>query len=248
MGPYSAHISPIQPFIYFPQPPAHGHSPRYPPQPGPQAAPLQTPLQPPVSHPDFSPHPRLEALPQEHPIPHTTPGSVSAVSGSPYVPVNPFRPPTTRPQVRPLDEEAAPAASDAPEALSKADISERVYSFVFRRVPQEIYLHFLLRLPALYWSRVSRIFREAELGTQEIKQSTLATLRKQKDRSRYIVYPHELTHDPRSPFGHLKTSWEGFINSLMREWKTLNLVSVLLLSSVDTILLFPSATHPLLWK
>ncbi|KAF5374277.1 hypothetical protein D9758_004578 [Tetrapyrgos nigripes] len=43
-----------------------------------------------------------------------------------------------------------------------------------------------------------------------------------------------------------KMSWEGFVDSLMKEWKTLNVVSTLLLSAILTIFQVPdAATDPL---
>ncbi|KAH6916458.1 hypothetical protein BKA70DRAFT_1092400 [Coprinopsis sp. MPI-PUGE-AT-0042] len=39
----------------------------------------------------------------------------------------------------------------------------------------------------------------------------------------------------------LKPTWEGFIDSVMREWKTFNIISVLLLSAILTILQIDAA-------
>jgi hypothetical protein len=36
--------------------------------------------------------------------------------------------------------------------------------------------------------------------------------------------------DPLMSVAHFKSTWESFVDSIMREWKTLNIVSVLLLS------------------
>ncbi|KAJ7769068.1 hypothetical protein DFH07DRAFT_715511, partial [Mycena maculata] len=46
---------------------------------------------------------------------------------------------------------------------------------------------------------------------------------------------------------NFRSSWEGFIDSLMREWKTLNIISVLLLSLVLFCPTFPidAAAHPI---
>ena len=58
-----------------------------------------------------------------------------------------------------------------------------------------------------------------------------------------LPYPEDWAPPLVSPaLLRFKGSWETFIDSLMREWKTLNLVSVLLLSSV---LLFPCDLAPL---
>ncbi|KJA14576.1 hypothetical protein HYPSUDRAFT_49018 [Hypholoma sublateritium FD-334 SS-4] len=48
-------------------------------------------------------------------------------------------------------------------------------SFVGETLPRQIYLHFLLRLPSLYFSRVARIFEEADLTLPEIKRMALET-------------------------------------------------------------------------
>ncbi|KAJ6583897.1 hypothetical protein DFH09DRAFT_911185 [Mycena vulgaris] len=45
---------------------------------------------------------------------------------------------------------------------------------------------------------------------------------------------------------NFRSSWEGFIDSLMREWKTLNIISVLLLSAILTMLQIEAAAHPII--
>ena len=50
-----------------------------------------------------------------------------------------------------------------------------VITFVAKTMPREVYLHFLLRLPSLYFSRVARIFEEADLTLPEIKKMALET-------------------------------------------------------------------------
>ncbi|KAK7459552.1 hypothetical protein VKT23_009535 [Stygiomarasmius scandens] len=202
-----------------------------------------------------------------------------------------------------------------------------------------IYLHLLLRLPSMYFSRVSRIFEDAEVSKPDI-QRMIDTCR---GGSRFMAHgntntnanantnninthhpnvninsnrPNSRTDRPAnsnlassftaanlaaagisiaSPFGgtqgqpqahthtqtHLspaaaasvvdidsvpmlplpeewtnqlvspalmrfKLSWEAFVDSLMREWKTLNVVSALLLSAILTMFQVPDmATDPL---
>lgn len=49
-----------------------------------------------------------------------------------------------------------------------------------------------------------------------------------------LPFPEDWTPPLVSPaLVRFKHSWEAFIDSLLREWKTLNVVSALLLSSVD---------------
>ena len=52
-----------------------------------------------------------------------------------------------------------------------------------------------------------------------------------------VPYPEDWTPPVVSPaLAKFKNSWEEFIDSLLREWKTLNVVSALLLSSVSLLL------------
>jgi len=87
-----------------------------------------------------------------------------------------------------------------------------------------IYLSFLFRLPSLYFGRVARIFEEADLTLPEIKEMAIETA---------IEGKFDLTTmengalPPR--YASLKATWQSFIDDLMREWKTFNVISVLLL-------------------
>jgi hypothetical protein len=121
-------------------------------------------------------------------------------------------------------------------------------SLVLDVVPRQIYLHLLLRFPALYFSRVTRIFQDANLGMGEIKRMALEAVDLDKDEGlhRMLVYQgvfpqewHGGEGKASASYMNLRNSWQGFIDSLMREWKTLNIVSVLLLSCV-----FPSSRIP----
>ncbi|KAJ7290391.1 hypothetical protein C8J57DRAFT_997864, partial [Mycena rebaudengoi] len=113
----------------------------------------------------------------------------------------------------------------------------------FRKIPQQVYLHILLRLPMLYFSRVTRLFEDANLSLPDIRRMAVATAEQWKDGSPgallttwlpddAIVSPHLLN------FRH---SWEGFIDSLLREWKTQNVVSALMLSAILTMLQIDAA-------
>ena len=100
-----------------------------------------------------------------------------------------------------------------------------IYAFVVDVIPRQIYLHLLLRLPYLYFSRVTRIFEEAEMTMPQIKQGILDAATQVKDPLHANWYETQ-----NLPYGNLEKTWGNFIDSLMREWKTLNIISVLLLS------------------
>jgi hypothetical protein len=95
-------------------------------------------------------------------------------------------------------------------------------------MPREVYFHFLLRLPSLYFSRVARIFEEADLTLPEIKKMALQTA-SQGNNAQFDIQAFESNNVP-PEYKRLKSTWEAFIDSIMREWKTFNIISVLLLS------------------
>lgn len=107
---------------------------------------------------------------------------------------------------------------------SSPEISLRIYvaTFLTSILPRQIYLHCLLRLPYMYYSRVTQIFEDAHLTLEEIKEMAL------KDtvigQSKGAVSPMP------GAYLRLKTNWQQFIDNLVREWKTLNIISGLLLS------------------
>ncbi len=105
-------------------------------------------------------------------------------------------------------------------------------SFLSKTMSHQIYLHALLRLPSLYFSRVARIFEEANLTLPDLKKMALTTkshsfeLTKRYDG---IAFEDGIVNVP-PQFQILKATWESFIDSIMREWKTFNIIAVLLLS------------------
>lgn len=115
-----------------------------------------------------------------------------------------------------------------------------LHTFFADTLVRQLYLTLLLRIPALYWSRVARVFEDAELSKPDV-QRMIATCTPELngDGARRAPYGHHQA--PVLPFPEdwnpsnvspalvrFKQSWELFIDSLLREWKTLNLVSALL--------------------
>lgn len=124
-----------------------------------------------------------------------------------------------------------------------------IVAFMLDTVPRQIYLHVLLRLPYLYYSRVTRIFEEAEMSLPVIREGILDAARAKLGHGTTTQSQPGLVHaqnrasgnhtflglQPEPPksntaYLRLQDTWEGFIDSLLREWKTLNIISVLLLS------------------
>ncbi|KAG6873606.1 hypothetical protein C0995_013979 [Termitomyces sp. Mi166 len=171
--------------------------------------------------------------------------------------------------------------------------------FLGDTLPREVYLNILLRLPAMYFSRVARIFEDAEVSRPDIQRMIesgggLSTSpffgpsgSEQVTVDSGIPNIVRATEYPPTPASapaalsptvaagiglaahvgtaaagpHLplplpdewtpplvppalirfKNSWEAFVDSLVREWKTLNVVSALLLSAILTMFQIPSA-------
>ncbi|KII83378.1 hypothetical protein PLICRDRAFT_95936 [Plicaturopsis crispa FD-325 SS-3] len=132
-------------------------------------------------------------------------------------------------------------------------------TFLTDTLPRQVYLHLLLRLPSLYFSRVARIFEDAEVSRPDIQRMIDACAPASERHSEpgidaalassirgatvpVLPFPEEWTPPTVSPaLVRFKISWEEFITSLLREWKTLNVVSALLLSAILTMFQVPSA-------
>ena len=107
-------------------------------------------------------------------------------------------------------------------------------------LPRQLCLCLLLRLPAVYFSRVARIFEDAEVSRNDMQRiiesnrpSKLSTASRRTANNPVLPFPEDWTPPAVSPaLARFKNSWEEFIDSLLREWKTLNLVSALFCSSV----------------
>ncbi|KAJ7359090.1 hypothetical protein DFH08DRAFT_686293 [Mycena albidolilacea] len=124
-----------------------------------------------------------------------------------------------------------------------------VVLFLFDFVPRQLYLHLLLRIPSLYFSRVTRIFEDARLSLPDIKRMARANADQWNTSEKAVWLLSMQTPDqmplPRSLL-QFRSSWESFIDSLMREWKTFNIISVLLMSAILTMLQIEAASHPII--
>lgn len=108
-------------------------------------------------------------------------------------------------------------------------------------IPKMAYQHFLLlRLPTLYFSRVARIFEEADLSLRDLKTMALESAEKNlsnKGGARSSPVWHWERGGARGgclppAYESLRMTWDEFVGNLLREWKTFNLISVLLLRYV----------------
>ncbi|KAF7309426.1 hypothetical protein MIND_00313400 [Mycena indigotica] len=117
---------------------------------------------------------------------------------------------------------------------------------IIDEIPRQTYSYFLLRIPTLYLSRVTRIFEEARLSLPDIKRMARTQAEKwdEKNPTPLLLIHQDYAVLPRSLL-HFKSSWDSFIDSLMREWKTLNVISVLLMSAILTLLQIDAASHPI---
>ncbi|KAG8695421.1 hypothetical protein FRC09_009163, partial [Ceratobasidium sp. 395] len=158
------------------------------------------------------------------------------------------------------------------------------------QVLRQIYRHFLLRLPSVYFTRVSKVFEEAELSRVEVQKMIDASKRARTKRIRTERRRKSLEHvqaqmqgqapastsapqaqghrvidlstiDPTDFFPSerewstavvspslqtFKQSWDEFMDSLNKEWKTLNVVSALLLSAILTMFQVNGSDQPVM--
>jgi hypothetical protein len=203
--------------------------------------------------PQRSPSPSRAILPLRSFLGRFSPGRAHHRE-DPFVPIDPFRlhPPLslnpfsrcfgTRPQL-PDVEEAAPGSqsellrSCACVPLFGSARFHNAHLIAFDTVPRQLYLHSQLRLPSLYFSRVTRIFEDAAVSRPEIQRiidayESVGTMDAQNVSTRIVLpFPEEWVPPNVSPaLARFKRSWESFVDSLVREWKTLNVLSALLLS------------------
>ncbi|KZT23200.1 hypothetical protein NEOLEDRAFT_1180253 [Neolentinus lepideus HHB14362 ss-1] len=166
-----------------------------------------------------------------------------------------------------------PCSTITQSSLKYPDYLTNANFFIVDTLPRIIYLHLLLRLPSLYFSRVARIFEDAEVSRPDIQRMVDATgFRESGFRtsaaptpaaegegariqraggagtirsnamSTLLPAPDEWNPPAVSPaLARFKRSWEEFIGSLLKEWKTLNVVSALLLTAILTMFQIPDA-------
>lgn len=172
---------------------------------------------------------------------------------------------------RPADEEAAPSGQGQGEGAGGSSFVDlapcgtctcvsllgsarfhSVHMLVLDTLPRQLYLHSQLRLPSLYFSRVARIFEDAAVSRPEIQRilDTVEVVETEfaqgRTRTVRLPFPEEWVQPNVSPaLVRFKRSWENFVDSLVREWKTLNVLSALLLSCVPYLHLRAQIINPL---
>ena len=108
----------------------------------------------------------------------------------------------------------------------------------WRLIVRQIYRHLLLRLPSFYFNRVVGVFQEARISKPDLElliprpTSTPLGLRgAEASRATLVNAGPPGRQWPRS-LERFKEEWEYFVIGLIDEWKTLNILSALLLASV----------------
>ncbi|KAF9449703.1 hypothetical protein P691DRAFT_774475 [Macrolepiota fuliginosa MF-IS2] len=127
---------------------------------------------------------------------------------------------------------------EGPEAKDAS--SWYVWTLVTDVLPRQIYLHLLLRLPSLYFTRFNQILSDANLSLMEMKDMALRALAADSTAIRFL----RTVRSGRNPeyrqvlppaYQQMKERWELFIDGLLEEWRTLNLVSALLVPGILTM-------------
>ncbi|KZO93793.1 hypothetical protein CALVIDRAFT_600508 [Calocera viscosa TUFC12733] len=105
---------------------------------------------------------------------------------------------------------------------------------------KQAYISLLLRLPALYFSRVGRLFTEADLTKKEMER-IIRCMHSPEWEFDLEIGEGGATSQPLREF---KDSWEDFVDHVIKEWKTLNLVSALLLTAILTLFQIDVSNEP----
>jgi hypothetical protein len=144
----------------------------------------------------------------------------------------------------------APYSTCACASLLGSACFRNVHTLGLDTFLRQLYLHSQLRLPSLYFLRVKHIFKDSSVSQTEIQQIINARegveTENEQDRTRTIksLFPEEWVPGNVSPaLVRFKQSWESLVDSLVREWKTLNVLSALLLTC--SIVVFRVQISPL---
>ncbi|KAJ7605313.1 hypothetical protein FB45DRAFT_767217, partial [Roridomyces roridus] len=160
--------------------------------------------------------------------------------------------PSPPPSILPAATLPLPAVSTTTKSGFRDIVEDVLFtsSALVDTVSRQIYLHFLLRIPSLYFTRVTRIFEDAQLSLPDIKKMARARAEQWNPAENpawtttFIQQPNLKERLPRSLL-IFRSNWENFIDDLMSEWQTLNIVSVLLMSAILTMLQIDAASHPI---
>ncbi|KAH9479828.1 hypothetical protein JR316_0008423 [Psilocybe cubensis] len=122
-----------------------------------------------------------------------------------------------------------------------------ISNFVLKVLPAQIYLLFLLRVPSFYFSRVARIFEEADMSLPEIKKMVLEMMALDRgygfdDGRLQAMGAQEPEKAVPSKYRRLKLAWEGFVEDVVSEWKMFNVIAVVLLFVILTTIQIESTS------
>ncbi|KAJ3564440.1 hypothetical protein NP233_g8292 [Leucocoprinus birnbaumii] len=217
------------------------------------AEPMVVPDQPVLQTPPLSEAKHLNHIRSSPPLRSATSPDFSGSHTPPSYSVPYLFTPLRKSWVIPRADRDTTCAGEGEDPIPALTAQDYVITFVTATLPRQIYLHFLLRLPSLYFSRVDRIFKATNLTMEEIKEMALQATAEESKNIQYDMLQggHQLVPEPTklSPaYQSLKSGWEHFIDNLMREWKTLNIVSVLLLSAIMTMFQIQGAAQDLLTR
>ena len=109
-------------------------------------------------------------------------------------------------------------------ALVKPDYSiwKYIVAFLFDTLPRQMYRILLLNIPAYYHSRFTHILTEAGVvSLREIRQGIQQTIMHIKCHHKELPKSHR--------FIKFEATWNNFIESVVKEWETYNIISGLLL-------------------
>ena len=127
------------------------------------------------------------------------------------------------------------------------DSYDSVSDILTYKLWQSMYQTILFRMPVFYYGRVSRVLEDADMSMAEVHKLARTTtaewaakgfeerkeaLERLRRISNWTMVPQHASNWVTPAMERFRDSWESFIHSLLREWKTQNVISALLISCV----------------
>lgn len=168
----------------------------------------------------------------------------------PPAPVIDFDPARHQPPPFPSPQPIFPLAHEYTVPPSQVHQPQMIITeFVFDSIPHQVYSTVaFLQIPTFYQMRVFRAFEDVEISIPEIRGAML-DITQQK-----LEGDNPVKTRPRRPssksdakkFKKLLEAWKEFVETVVKEWETFNIISALLLSAILSILQMDVAVIPII--
>jgi hypothetical protein len=93
----------------------------------------------------------------------------------------------------------------------------------------------MLLIPSLYFHRVDEVLKEADMTPEEIAYSSILTSQRTWNYNEFYTQMAKRPYDPKDPplplpsYEKLQVEWKNLIDDFVEEWRTLNVVTAILI-------------------